>query len=475
MKVATGLIKSTAFYSLGNLFTRSISFLLLPLYSNLLSTKEFGDYALIMSLYALVSTLYQFGMQNGLTKFYIEESSPHKRKKIFSTILNFILLFGGLLTAIAIFISPRISEIVLNDSQYSDFIRLIFIALYLETAGYFFLHLLKTQERSKTVVLFSSISAIANLLLNVWLVYFERLGVEGILLAQIISAAILIVIVFKEVKVEYLFRFDSSILQSVIKFSYFFLAAGILTAAVDVADRFIINLFLGKEEVGIYGFAYRIALIMNVFVISFRTAWSPRSLNLYYSGDYKVHYGKTFVKLIAGMGFIFLAVSFFTAELFNIRIFSFNLFNVEYESGIVILPFVLMGYFFSGLVSFYSVYPFVANKSYHFLIADFLAFIVNIAFNFYLIPLMGIIGAAIATTLAFLINAAYLFLVGRKKVEVSYRRKETLIIVLSIAAAFIAGMIAKNIIVSLILLAAYLVVVYFNTDIRFVKKSTSAE
>jgi len=473
MKGATGLTKSTAFYSLGNLFTRSISFLLLPLYTNLLSTKEFGDYALIMSLYALVATMYQFGMQSGLTKFFIEERSPLKKKIIFSTILNFVLILGGVLTALALFLSPWISEVIFNDSQYSDLIRLIFVALYLETAGYFFLHLLKTQERSKVVVFFSSIAAIINLLLNVWLVYFLRLGVEGILLAQIISALILIIIVFKEVKFEYSFRFDVSILSSIIKFSYFFLAAGILTASVDVADRFILNHFLGKEEVGIYSFAYRIALIMNVFVISFRTAWAPRSLNLYYTGDYKIHYGKTFVKLVAGMGFIFLVVSLFTAELFNFRIFNFNLFNVEYESGIVILPFVLMGYFFNGFVSFYSVYPFVLNKSYHFLIADFLAFSVNIAFNFYLIPLIGITGAAIATTLALLTNAIYLFSIGRKKVEVIYRKKETLIIVLFTAAAFVVGTLAENIIVSTILLIAYLAVVYFNTDVRFVKKAKS--
>lgn len=473
MKGATGLAKSTAVYSLGNLFTRSISFLLLPLYTNLLSTKEFGDYALIMSLYALVAAMYQFGMQSGLTKFFIEERSPLKKKIIFSTILNFVLILGGALTALALFLSPWISEVIFNDSQYSDLIRLIFVALYFETAGYFFLHLLKTQERSKVVVIFSSIAAIMNLLLNVWLVYFLRLGVEGILLAQIISALILIIIVFKEVKFEYRFGFDVSILSSIIKFSYFFLAAGILTASVDVADRFILNHFLGKEEVGIYSFAYRIALIMNVFVISFRTAWAPRSLKLYYTGDYKIHYGNTFVKLVAGMGFIFLAVSLLTPELFNFRIFNFNLFNIEYESGIVILPFVLMGYFFNGFVSFYSVYPFVSNKSYHFLIADFLAFSVNIAFNFYLIPLIGITGAAIATTLALLTNAIYLFSIGRKKVEVIYRKKETLIIVLFTAAAFVVGTLAENIIVSTILLIAYLAVVYFNTDVRFVKKAKS--
>ena len=67
------LSKSVAWYGIGNIFIRSVSFILLPFYSNLISTAEFGNYALLMSVYAIISVLYQFGMHGTLNKFYIEE------------------------------------------------------------------------------------------------------------------------------------------------------------------------------------------------------------------------------------------------------------------------------------------------------------------------------------------------------------------------------------------------------------------
>jgi len=78
----TSLSKSVAWYGLGNIFVRALSFLLLPLYSNLLSTKSFGDYSLLMSVYAVALVIYQFGMFGALNKFFIEEKSEQKKKLI---------------------------------------------------------------------------------------------------------------------------------------------------------------------------------------------------------------------------------------------------------------------------------------------------------------------------------------------------------------------------------------------------------
>ena len=104
MEKRNSLSKSTAWYTVGNLFVRSVSFLLLPLYSNLISTEEFGNYALVMSLYAVIAVFYQSGLQSALSKYYLEEDNESKRKEIFSTIINSVGIIGLILTVI-IFLS----------------------------------------------------------------------------------------------------------------------------------------------------------------------------------------------------------------------------------------------------------------------------------------------------------------------------------------------------------------------------------
>jgi O-antigen/teichoic acid export membrane protein len=467
--MAKSLSKSVAWYGLGNLFIRSVSFVLLPFYSNLISTSEFGNYALLMSVYAIISVLYQFGMHGTLNKFYIEEYDEGRRKIIFSTLLNFIILFGVIFTVLFCLTAKPISEIVFGSTKYSSLFILIFNSLLIETLCFYILLLLKTKELSRLAVTYSGTGAILNLIFNIVFVFILRLSVAGIIFAQLISSMILLVIMLKVIRDDYVLKLDTNILKVLLKFAYPLLFAGFLSAAVDVADRFILNYFLGTSEVGIYSLAYRIAMVMNVFVISFRTAWNPYSLNLFYSENYKSTYGVTLSKLVAISCIILLTVSLFSKYLFEINLFGFHLFNPMYKSGIIILPLVLTGYIFSGISSFYSVYPNISNKSFHFLASDLIAFVSNIIVNLIFIPKYGIIGAAFATAIGFLFGAAYLFFISRDQIKIDYQTKNLSIIILSALIFLFAGLNLRNIFADFISIGGYLITLRLFVKLKVTK------
>ena len=450
------LTKSVAWYSLGNIFIRSLSFILLPLYSNLIPTKEFGNYALLLSIYAIASVFYQFGMHGAFNKYFIAARSDKRRIMVFSTILNFVILSGIILTVLFFIFAYQVSIMIFGDTNFVYLLKLIFAALFIETLTFYILFLLKTKEESKKAVTYSAIGAIFNLVLNILFVYFLKLSVSGIILAQLISSSILLILLIGTIKDDYIFKIDKDLLKGLLKFSYPLAIAGLFSSAVDVADRFILNDLLGREQVGIYSFAYRIALVMNVFVISFRSAWSPHSLNLFYSKDYKASFGKTLSRLVAVSCILLLAVSLFAGYLFEIRIFDFAFFNSSYKPGIIILPLVIIGYIFSGISSFYSVYPYIANKSYHFLISDFIALGTNIILNFILIPQLGLLGAAFATSIGFLFGATYLFFISREQIKIDYQTKNLTIIIMSALLFLLIGLNVKNIYVDIAMVGAYL-------------------
>ena len=468
MKIKS-LSNSVAWYGMGNLFIRSVSFILLPLYSNLISTAEFGNYALLMSVYTIASVIYQLGMHGSLNKFYIEAKTEERKKLIFSSIINSILLFGIVVTIFLSLFSDWLSVLIFETSEFSSLLVLIFVSLLFETLTFYILFLLKTKELSKKVVAYSGIGAIINLCLNILFVYYLRLSVAGIILAQLISAAILLLVMLNVIKDEYVLKLDQKIFKNVIKFSLPLVAAGILSSAVDVADRFILNYYLGKDEVGIYSFAYRIAMVMNVFVISFRTAWSPYSLNLFYSRDYKSSFGKTLTKMVALSGVILLVVSLFGDYLFDIKFLQVSMFNQAYKAGMVILPLVIIGYIFSGISSFYSVYPYISNKSYHFLYADLLSFLINVALNFILIPWLGIIGAAFATAIGFLVGAAYLFFISRDQIKIDYQTKKLTVIIMTSLMLLLIGLNLKNIFLDLSLVIIYMGILQYLVKLDLTK------
>src|ERR1035437_6404117 len=143
---------SVAWYDLGNLIVRSLGFILLPLYSNLISTSEFGNYALLMSVYTVISVFFQFGMFGALNKFYLEEKYEQKKLLIFSSILNTIIIIGVILTTVLWFLSPEISRVVFNTNTFAGLLTLTFVAILFETVGSFILFLLKTMGLAKQVV-----------------------------------------------------------------------------------------------------------------------------------------------------------------------------------------------------------------------------------------------------------------------------------------------------------------------------------
>lgn len=463
------LFGATAWYGMGNLFVRFVGIILLPLYSNLIPVEEFGIYSLLMSIYAVSSVFYQFGMNSALTNFYLKESEESKRNVVFSTIINSIILLGIFLSIIAWLITPLLSHKILDSNKYEYLLAALFIIILIETISSFVLQLLRTQELARKVVAFLSLGAILNFVFNLWFVYGLRMQIKGILYAQLISALFVLVILLSFVRKSYHLKIDKSILSAVVLFSIPLFLSGLFSSGIEVADRFLIKYFFSNKEVGEYSFAYRLAMVTNIFVISFRAAWTPYSLNRYKQSDSAEDFGKILVKIIVIGTLILFTVSFFVDDLFNIKLLGKYLFNSDYKNGLIIIPFIVLGYIFSSIASFYSIYPFVSNKSYHFLISDGIGLAANLILNIILIPKFGLIGAGISTCISFLISAAYLFVISKDKVKIIYQKKQLIVLIISGLLFLAVGFVINNLIVQIGLVAAYLLMVEFITQIKLTK------
>ncbi len=467
MEKKTSLSTSTAWYSVGNFLIRSISFLLLPLYTNVLSTADYGNYALLLSVYALAAVFYQSGMQSALTKFYLDETTLEGRRKVFSSIFNSAALIGIILTFLIILFSESFSKIILGTTHLNKLVDLVFITLLFDSLCYYGLQLLKTKEKARRVVALSFVNAVLNFSLNIIFVYYLRLNIEGIFLAQLISAFVFLILLIPNFSNEYKFYINKQTIKLVTIFSLPLVVSGLLSSAVDVSDRFILNIYIGKTEVGIYSLSYKIAMLMNVFVLAFRTAWIPHAIKAYKEGNYSKVFGETFKKLLVGGFIILLVVVLISPYFFEIKLFNKNLLNPSYKAGTIILPYILLGYLLNGVASFYSLYPFISSKSILFLISDAAAFIINILLNLIFVPRFGMLGAAIATTLAFLASAFYLYAKSKKEIKIFYPVKEIIFLSLTMIIFLIIGLLIKNYFIDGILILIYLAISSRQTKFNF--------
>lgn len=453
-----GIVKSTGLYSLGMIFLRASNFLLLPFYSQVFSTSDFGNYTLILSFYTILAVVVQAGFQASLTKYYVEAESSDEKKKIFSTTVSTLGIIAVMFALILILFARQTSLLLVTTSDYSSIIISMAFLLVIETVTFYNLHLLRAREESKKYVFIVTISAIINLLFNYLFISSFKLGILGIFLAQIVSSTISLLLSYRFIKNDFSFRIDYRLLKKLFVFSMPLLAAGILSTFVDVADRFLINHYMSAKEVGSYSFAYRIAMVMNIVVISFGSAWSPRSLDDFKKKIFSTTLPGVFTKLFFMLTFVFLAVSLLVDNLFTLQFFGRTFFAKEYYSGIFIIPFILLSYLFRGLSFFYSVYPLATGKSYHYLIGDLIGFLTNILLNVLLIPKYGLLGAAVATLISYFLIAFYAFIISYKVLDFIYEKWQISLMLVTTTAFYLISSYFNNLAVDIIMVAGYLLI-----------------
>jgi O-antigen/teichoic acid export membrane protein len=298
--------------------------------------------------------------------------------------------------------------------------------LLLDSLALFSLHLLKTKQLAKQAVLYSLITAVVNIVLNLVLLLVFKLGIIGILIAQGGANIVLLLLCLKWVNRGYTFSIDFALLKRLLVFSFPLMLAGVCGILMDVADRFIIDLYVDRSAVGIYSVAYKIGLVMSLFVVSFRTAYLPYFLDLrgkVQSGAESAQsfFGKlrrSFLLLILVMLLILGVVMLLVPYLFKLKLFGFTLFGEAYLPAVSIVPYILLAYLFNGLAAFFSIGPYISGKSRHFLISDAIGLGGNIILNLLLIPTYGMKGAAIATMLGFFMATLYLFIIFIKEINV---------------------------------------------------------
>jgi len=456
-----GIFFHTSIYGFGHLIARSLSFILLPFYTHYISSNEFGIYSLVISFASIISIFFHLGLQGSFVKYFTSAKSQSEQRLIFSNLIFLISAVSLPITVILLFFAREISQIVLHSSEYSLSLSLGIISILLMTYSYYFSIIYVTLEKSKRFVSNTVISALLNFVLNVIFIHNLSMGINSIFYAQIISSIVLILLCSDVLKIYFQFEYSSNWIKSILKFGYPFFFSSIFTVLTEVFDRFLVDYFLGSDKAGVYYLGYRFGLVLNIFGISFKNSWLPHYYNFIVNlkDDQPNYLGKVFSKLIVISAILIIPISLFADDVFRLDINGFKIFTPEYFEAAFVIPFVLFGYMFAIMMSFYSLGPYVSDKPIHFLLSDLLCFIGNIILNILLIPFIGLTGAAIATMAAFMLGAFYLYLTSAKVVKVNYeKRKLWTAIGVSFGFPFLSMVIA-SIYLDIVLIFCFVIIV----------------
>ena len=286
-------LKHTAIYSLGNIATKLIGIVLLPLYTKHITVSEYGILGILEITIMILTQVLILGQSQALLRFHDLEGYKAKRKSTLFTIFIFLFGIGFIFNLLGQNLATPISSLFFQPSQFTIYFKLCFYIIFLRIINNLFLSVLRAKEKSAFYAIANIIKIAIILGFNIYFVAFAKIGVKGILYSYLIGDGILFLILFPNMISEMVPKFNRKILTAALTFGFPLIFTSLAGMLLNMGDRYILKLLVDYKEVGLYNLGYKIAGILNVFLIqSFSLALLPIAYKMYGQLGDKRYYSK---------------------------------------------------------------------------------------------------------------------------------------------------------------------------------------
>lgn len=382
------LLKNTVIFSIGNFGTKIISFFLVPLYTNILTTREYGTVDLIYTIGMVLVPLLTLNIGESIMRFALDKDADCD--KIMSTGIT-ILIFGAI---IGLLILP-IANLFENVSNYS-----IYIYLYTLTLAFsqIFLCYLRGKEFLLKYSIGNIIQSLTIAIFNIIFLIGMKKGIEGYLMAYILANVCTGLYGFWAGKVNLVIKkysIDIELSKNMIKYSVVLIPNSFMWWIMNSSDRMMVSAMISVTANGVYAVAYKIPTLLSTITTIFNQAWSYSAIREDESEDKEEYNNRVYDNLVT----IVIVVA--TGLLMIMKPFLSVYVGKEYYAAWHYVPYLIVGFVFMTLGSFIAISYTVHKDSMGFLISGTVGAIINLILNFILIPMMGVSGAAFATCISY--------------------------------------------------------------------------
>ncbi|OAB31481.1 Membrane protein involved in the export of O-antigen and teichoic acid [Flavobacterium fryxellicola] len=481
MGLYKNLFKQTAIYGLATVIPRMFSFLLVPLYTDLLPKAEYGKISIIFAYMIFFNVILAFGMETAFFRFYNKETNKNAvvettSVSIFWTSISF--LFISLLFRNTLSLWSGIDEQYIT---YTIWI-LVFDALVIVPFSK-----LRVNQQPIQYAIIKIGNVVVNLFLNIFFLsylpdiakstpdhlvsnlYIEDFQIGYIFVSNIV-ASLLTFLVLSPNYFKLKWRFDYALWKRMMQYGMPIMVAGIAFAINEQFDKILLGKLLPADiadaEVGVYSACYKLGLFMVLYRTAYTLGIEPFFFSHAASKDAPQTYATITKYFVIFGSFILLSVIVFADVLKVIMIQ-----DESYWEAMKVVPLIILANFFLGIYTNLSVWYKLIDKTYIGAYISIVGAVITLGLNYLLIPTMSYYGSAIATIAAYgsMMSISYYF--GNKYYPIPYDiNKIVLYLLLSIGFSAISFYgFRENYFVGIPLLLVFLYFIYHNEKELLIK------
>ncbi|MCG8607991.1 oligosaccharide flippase family protein [bacterium] len=456
-------LKHTTIYGLGYAGTKIAGIILLPLYTKHIEVAEYGIFALLETTIVILSQVLILGQPNSLLRFYNLEADQDRRRSIFFTIFSLVFVCGFVFCMLMIVLVQKVSISFSWSPVFVRLLQLSSVIVFSELISLMLLTYFRSREKSTSYALANILRIVTVLAFNIHFIVFAGMGIQGIFYSSLLGNLAIIAFLAPGAVRGMSLSFDRQILGASFRFGFPLIFAGLSNMLLVMGDRYLLRWLVDYEEVGLYNLGYKIAGILNVFLIQpFMLTLLPLAYKVYQEPGDKRYLSKMMTYFVLALLMAGLAIASFSREV--IEIFALE---QDYWPAYTIIPLITLAYVFSGAKSVAAISLYLKSKTEYVAYTTMVAVILNIGLNLFLIPRHGMQGAAIATVITFIFLYFVVCLASQRFYRIPFENLKLLkMLCLAVLLYFFSSLtndlqMFARMLIKIVLIASYPFLLYF--------------
>ena len=429
------LLKNTMIITVGKICTQLITFFLLPLYTALLTTEEYGIVDLLNTIVSLLLPITTLQLEQALFRELIDERNNETKKRTIISSGSLTVFFQlAIYLVLFLLISPFI------NNQYKIFLATNVITHVILSM---FQQISRGLGDNKKYAIGSFLTALFTIALNILMIVVFKLGATGMLIGTMggqIVGILYFLISLKLYKFIIPSSFDKPVLKKLLKYSIPLIPNAISWWIFNASDRVIVSSFLGLSQNGILAASLKFSAVYITIYNVFNMSWTESISMAVKDKDMSEYFNKMF-KIVLNV-FIALAIIIiaFMPIIYPIMI------NEKYSFGYNLVPISILASLFHVVVGLISV-VYVANKNTKAIAStSIVSAIINIIVHLCLIKFIGLYAAVVSSFVAYFVMSIYRTIdISKKYFKINLDFKIILLSLFAVGLSIIAYYINNNV------------------------------
>ena len=431
------LAKDTAIYGLSSIVGRFLNYLLVPVYTLAMPVQE-GGYGVVTNIYAWVAlalVVLTCGMETGFFRF--ANNGKDDPQRVYSTALLSVGAGSLAFVAVGLLLLQPIAG-WLGYGEHPWYVGMMMVVVAMDAVQSIPFAYLRYRRRAVRFAALKLLFIALNIALN--LAYYVGMGgtdVGKAFLFNLVCTSTIMLCMVPELR-GFRYVLDKELLRRMMRYCLPLLVLGLAGILNQVADKIIFPfVYPDKEEgivqLGIYGAASKIAMIMAMLTQAFRYAYEPFVFGKSREGDSRETYAQGMKYFIIFTLLAFLAVMFYLDILRH-------LIGRGYWEGLRVVPIVMMAEIFMGVYFNLSFWYKLTDETRWGALFSLAGCTVLVALNVLLIPRLGYMACAWAGLAGYGVAMLLSYFVGQRRYPIRYDLKAIGLYVLLAAVLYALAM-----------------------------------